>query len=104
MKETDCDKKRQHSLCLEVHYFCCLVPVQMDEEIKYELKETGEQPRESSCASTEDQSKLAYCVTDVPPWYLCIVLSIQVCALCGCFEFPGCWRCYRKTSESVHYC
>ncbi|XP_029010519.1 xan_ur_permease domain-containing protein isoform X1 [Betta splendens] len=27
----------------------------------------------------QDGNKLAYCVTDVPPWYLCIVLGVQHC-------------------------
>lgn len=55
----------------------------MDEEIKEELKAKKDQPGGSSCASADDKNKLAYCVTDAPPWYLCIVLSIQVCARGG---------------------
>uniref|UniRef100_A0A667YQD7 Solute carrier family 23 member 4 n=1 Tax=Myripristis murdjan TaxID=586833 RepID=A0A667YQD7_9TELE len=30
-------------------------------------------------SAEEDKNKLAYCVTDVPPWYLCIILGIQHC-------------------------
>ncbi|XP_042247165.1 solute carrier family 23 member 1-like [Thunnus maccoyii] len=30
-----------------------------------------------SCEVEEDRNKPTYCVTDVPPWYLCIFLAIQ---------------------------
>ncbi|XP_061678612.1 xan_ur_permease domain-containing protein [Syngnathoides biaculeatus] len=33
----------------------------------------------SDTSVDEERSKLAYCVTDVPPWYLCILLGIQHC-------------------------
>ncbi|XP_062317071.1 xan_ur_permease domain-containing protein [Osmerus eperlanus] len=34
---------------------------------------------ESEFSGEENRNKLAYCVTDVPPWYLCIILGIQHC-------------------------
>ncbi|KAL2093742.1 hypothetical protein ACEWY4_011054 [Coilia grayii] len=38
-----------------------------------EIPEGKALPRE------HDRDKLAYCVTDVPPWYLCIILGVQHC-------------------------
>ncbi|XP_063757593.1 solute carrier family 23 member 2-like isoform X2 [Eleginops maclovinus] len=31
----------------------------------------------SSCVTEEDRNKPTYCVTDVPPWYLCVFLAMQ---------------------------
>uniref|UniRef100_A0A4W5P803 Solute carrier family 23 member 4 n=1 Tax=Hucho hucho TaxID=62062 RepID=A0A4W5P803_9TELE len=41
-----------------------------------DLKKDGEG---SDLSEEDDKNKLAYCVTDVPPWYLCIILGIQHC-------------------------
>uniref|UniRef100_A0A3Q3KBR3 Uncharacterized protein n=1 Tax=Monopterus albus TaxID=43700 RepID=A0A3Q3KBR3_MONAL len=42
-----------------------------------DLPDTKNEQLDSSM--DEDNNKLAYCVTDVPPWYLCIMLGIQHC-------------------------
>ncbi|KAL6107108.1 uncharacterized protein ACO6RY_10808 [Pungitius sinensis] len=34
---------------------------------------------EMDTSTEEESNKLVYCVTDVPPWYLCIILGIQHC-------------------------
>ncbi|KAI7802437.1 xan_ur_permease domain-containing protein isoform X1 [Triplophysa rosa] len=38
-------------------------------------------PEKDNDTLSEDgeRNKLAYCVTDIPPWYLCIILGIQHC-------------------------
>lgn len=46
--------------------FCDLSGTQHGEEV------------DSSTEENHNNNKLAYCVTDVPPWYLCIILGIQV--------------------------
>ncbi|KAM6905867.1 solute carrier family 23 member 1-like [Lycodopsis pacificus] len=40
-------------------------------------EQRGKESRGSSCETEEDVNKPTYCVTDVPPWYLCIFLAIQ---------------------------
>ncbi|XP_030646398.1 solute carrier family 23 member 1-like [Chanos chanos] len=37
----------------------------------------GKDRKNSDLSHEDNTSKLAYCVTDVPPWYLCIILGIQ---------------------------
>ncbi|MBN3310649.1 S23A1 protein, partial [Amia calva] len=42
-----------------------------------EIPEEGNRKKEQSSPDRDVKNKLAYCVTDVPPWYLCIILGTQ---------------------------
>ncbi|XP_049914395.1 solute carrier family 23 member 1-like isoform X1 [Epinephelus moara] len=48
-----------------------------DIDVNDQQRENEGKTRRSSCATEEDRNKPTYCVTDVPPWYLCIFLAIQ---------------------------
>ncbi|XP_031420402.1 xan_ur_permease domain-containing protein isoform X2 [Clupea harengus] len=39
----------------------------------------SELPEGNVLSGENDRDKLVYCVTDVPPWYLCIILGVQHC-------------------------
>uniref|UniRef100_A0A8C5WJ02 Solute carrier family 23 member 1-like n=1 Tax=Leptobrachium leishanense TaxID=445787 RepID=A0A8C5WJ02_9ANUR len=56
----------------------------------YDKKLSGDDKKQIESEIVKDRNKLAYTVTDVPPWYLCIFLGIQhyLTALGGIVAIP----------------
>lgn len=50
----------------------------LSDPLKLEGPDTKREEETDTSTEGEERNKLAYCVTDVPPWYLCIILGIQV--------------------------
>ncbi|XP_044185732.1 solute carrier family 23 member 1-like [Thunnus albacares] len=57
-------------------FFICICQ-QPNEQVTDQPGENVVKTHGGSCEVEEDRNKPTYCVTDVPPWYLCIFLAIQ---------------------------
>ncbi|KAM9704696.1 solute carrier family 23 member 1-like [Menidia menidia] len=49
----------------------------MDNQVNDQLRRNADETCERMCEEEKDRNKPTYCVTDIPPWYLCIFLAVQ---------------------------
>lgn len=76
----------------------------MEEQVNNQLKGNAGKTCGSDSVAEEDRNKPTYCVTDVPPWYLCIFLALQVGLICDVISGQFCVFNLSNMAEAMCGC